>query len=244
MNQFRKVQPSSWSDPRRRGKACLRRSCAGIATLEFALIAPLLLTMMAGLYDVTMAFIAWQRVTMAAQAIDEIATSLAATATNTNTLNAAQATTASSAIYAYLPGISLPLPPAFGVTLTSVVMTPIVQGCVTGCTYTAHVAWSGVFQGAGPVRPCDSVSGVSALTATGDDLDPSPSTLPVDTYGASPLLVADVTYTFTPLFFTFLTGPMTMTRTAFFSTRTGRVSDWIHYVEPTGAGLRCSGYPA
>jgi Flp pilus assembly protein TadG len=240
----RHTQPTSRSNPHRSRKAGPGRSRAGIATLEFALIAPLLLTMMAGLYDVAMAFIAWQRVTMAAQAIDEIATSLAATATNTNTLNASQATLASSAIYAYLPALSMPSPPAFGVTLTSVVMTPTDQGCGTNCTYTAHVAWSGVFQGAGLLRPCDSVPGISALTATGDDLDPSPATLPVDTYTASPLLVADVTYTFTPLFFTFATGALTLTRTAFFSTRTGRVSDWIHYVEPTGASLRCPGYPA
>ncbi len=43
-----------------RGRSGLLRSREGLAALEFALIAPLLVTMVAGLYDLTTAFIAWR----------------------------------------------------------------------------------------------------------------------------------------------------------------------------------------
>jgi Flp pilus assembly protein TadG len=222
--------------------ARLARARSGVAAIEFALIAPILILMATGLHDLTRAFIAWQRLSMAAQAIAEIATSVAATAANTNSLNASQAGQASSAVYAYLPNTATPTHPAFGVTLTSIVMTPTVQGCVAACTYTAHVAWSGVFQGTSPRRLCDAIANESALTAVSDDLDPSPSTLPTHVYSAAPLLVADVSYTYTPLFLQFITGPIAIVRTAYFSTRTGRVGNWIRYVEPGGDSLRCAGY--
>jgi Flp pilus assembly protein TadG len=211
--------------------------------VEFALIAPILLTLAAGLYDLTTAYIAWQRVSLGAQAIGEIATSVAATAANTNSLSASQASQASSAVYAYIPDISGAAPSAFGVVLTSVVMTPTVQGCMTDCTYTAHVAWSGVFQGSAAVRPCDARLNESVLTSVGDEVDPSPNTLPEHVYSAAPLLVVDLSYTFTPLFFRFITGPIVMTRTAYFPTRTGRLGNWIQYSELSGPNIRCAGYP-
>ncbi len=230
-----------------RGRSGLLRSRDGLAALEFALIAPILVAMVAGLYDLTTAFIAWRRVTAAAMSIAEIATGEAASAVNgANILNQTQAAAAASAVYPYLPSLSLPSPPAFGVTISSIVMTPTVSGCTSSCTYTAHVAWSGVFAGTGVVRPCDSVQGTSVISSVSDTSNPSPTTLPVDMFSAAPLLVVDVTYTFKPMFFRFITGNIAMAQTSYLSPRTGLTSAWVQYFpagssDPTGL---CAGYPA
>jgi len=229
---------------RRRG---LLRSRDGVAAIEFAFVAPIMVAMLAGVYDLTTAFIAWRRVTAAALAIAEIATGEAAsTVANTNILSQSQAVAAASAVYPYLPMLLQSSPPAFGVTISSIVMTPTVSGCTNGCTYTAHVAWSGVFEGTGQVRPCDTAQGTSGISSVSDTAKPSPTTLPVDVYSAAPLLVVDVTYTYKPMFFRFITGNVVMAQSSYLSPRTGLTTAWTQYF-PSGSndttGL-CAGYPA
>jgi Flp pilus assembly protein TadG len=230
-----------------RGGARRFRSREGLAALEFALIAPILISMIAGLYDVTTAFIAWRRVTAAALAIGEIATGEASsTAVGINVLNQTQALAAASAVYPYLPNLLGGSPPGFGVTLSSIVMTPTPSGCTTACSYTAHVAWSGVFEGTGTVRPCDTVQGTSVISSVSDTAPPSPATLPQDMFSPAPLLVVDVTYTFQPLFFTFITGNIAMAQTSYLSPRAGLITAWVQYY-PGGQGDTtglCAGYPA
>lgn len=217
----------------------LARSARGVAALEFALLAPMLMMVSAGLYDLTTAFIAWKRVSLTAQAIAEIATIMAATTAGTNQLTLSQATTAASAIYAYLPATQSASAPAFGVVMSSIVMQPTVSGCTTACTYTANVAWSGTFQGSGTTRQCGTLSFVADTAA------PSPATLPTDAQGSSPLLVVDVNYTFYPLFYKFFTGPIPMKQSAYFSPRIGLADSWVQY-EPGGASdttTICPNYP-
>lgn len=218
------------SMPRGMGTRWKTRLRSGVAALEFALLAPVLLSTLAGLYDLTTAFIAWKHVALAAQAIAEISTSLAATATSTNQLNLTQANQATSAVYAYLPDTLNPTPPAFGVTLSSIVMVPTVATCISSCTYTAHVAWSGNYQGSAPHRPCDAKAGVSSMSFVPDGSSPTPNTLPTDLQSAPlPILIVDVNYTFSPLFYTFITGPIQMSQSAYFSPRIGLASNWVQY---------------
>jgi len=231
-----------------RGRPGLFRSQDGVAALEFAMIAPILVMMVIGLYDLTTALIAWRRVTVAALSIAEIATGEAASvALYTNTLSATQASAAASAVYPYLPDLLRPSPPAFGVTISSIVMTlPSGSTCTTNCTYAAHVAWSGVFAGTGQVRPCDRVQGTSDIGWSKDTDIPSPSTLPSGTNSAAPLLVVDVTYTFRPMFFTFIAGNIAMAQSSYLPPRTGLTSAWIQYLPsgPSDQTVLCTGYPA
>ena len=223
----------------------LCRSRRGVAGLEFAMLAPLLISIIAGLYDLTTAYIAWERLNLCVQSVDQIATSQAARATATNTLTFAQATTAASSIYAYLPDTLTAAAPPFGVTISSVVMTPTVAGCITNCTYSAHVAWSGIYQGtAGSRRPCDVAAGSSVIIQAADTAAPTPTTLPSDVYSSAPLLVADITYTFKPLFYNFI-GSFTMRQSAYFASRTALTSNWIQYVysAPDSTTI-CAGYPS
>jgi Flp pilus assembly protein TadG len=232
--------------PARSGSVGLLRSRGGLAGLEFALLAPVLVTMLAGLYDLTLAYIAYERVNLCAQTIGQIATIQAAGSTATNTLSLSQATASASAAYAYLPKLLNASPPAFGVTISSVVMTPTVSGCSSGCTYTAHVAWSGIYEGAaGLKRPCDTTQGASVITQSSDTAATSPTTLPSDVYSAAPLVVVDVTYQFTPLFFKFITSSFTIVKSAYLPPRSGITNNWLQYVfaAPDSTTL-CPGYPS
>jgi Flp pilus assembly protein TadG len=226
------------------GRAGLIRSRGGLAAVEFALVAPVLVTLCAGLYDLTSAFLAWQRVNMAALEIAQITTYEAAANNNANMniLNIAETQTATSAIYAYLPDTLTAPTASFGVVVTSVVVTLQNPACTSSCSYIPNVAWSGRFQGgAGTMRVC----GASALGWVADIVASSPTTLPTDLQQPQPLVVVDVYYTFKPMFFTFITGNIVMMRSAYFSPRTGLPSDWVQYY---WAGLpdltvQCPGYP-
>ena len=226
----------------RRRVGGLLRARDGLAALEFAFIAPVMIATFTGLYDLTTGFLAWQRVNMAALAIDQIATAMAATPQNTNVLDFADVTTASSALYAYLPDTLTAATSSFGVVITSVVMTPTPTGCTTTCAYTANVAWSGAYQGAaGARRAC------GTLTSGPDASNITPTSLAADAFSPEPVLVVDVTYTFHPLFFNYVKSNIVMTRTAYFSPRIGLVSDWFQYYFIAGLSdptTLCTGYPA
>jgi len=228
------------------GRAALLCSRPGLAAIEFALIAPLMITACAGLYDLTTAFLAWQRVNMAALAMAQIATYQAATTTdnniNTNVLNLIEAQTAASAIYAYLPDTMTALTSSFAVVVTSVVVTLQNTSCTAACSYISNVAWSGLFQGgAGTTRAC----GAGALGWVADTAGPSSTTLPTDLQQVQPVLVVDVYYTFQPMFFTFITGNILMMGSAYFPPRTGLPSDWVQYYSAGSPDLTiaCPGYP-
>ena len=218
----------------------------GVAALEFALIFPVIVTMLTGFFDISNGYIASLRVNLCAQAIDQIATAEAAGSTTTNTINLSQISAAASAAYAYLPNLSSASSPAFAVTISAVAMTPTVSGCTSGCTYTAHVAWSGNYGGTlGTLRPCDTVQGSSVITQTTDTGTQSATTLPSDDYSAASLLVVDVTYTYTPTFFSFITSSITIRQSAYFAPRTGIADKPIQYVfaAPDSTTL-CPGYPS
>ena len=204
---------------------------AGVAAIEFGLLAPVVVVMLAGLYDITQAFIAWERVTLAAQAIDQIATTIAATPPNNNFLTLAQATTASTAVYAYLPNLLWQSPPAYSVTISSIAMVPLASGgasCTGPTTCAAQVAWSGTFVGTTGTtqqRQC----GLGVIIQSTDTAAPSPTSLPANVYSPSSLLVVDVTYQFTPTFFRFLTGGFTIAESAYYPPRIGLQTDYITY---------------
>jgi Flp pilus assembly protein TadG len=226
------------------GRAGLVRSRSGLAALEFALIAPILVAACAGLYDLTSAFLASQRINMAALAIAQIGTYQAANSNNTNMniLNLTETQTATSAIYAYLPDTLTAANSSFGVLVTSVVVTLQDPACTSSCTYIPNVAWSGQYQGgAGSTRVC----GASALSWVADTAAASSTTLPTDLQQPQPVLVVDVYYTFRPVFFTFITGNILMERSAYFPPRTGLTTNWVQYYwagSPDNT-VQCAGYP-
>lgn len=208
-----------WSSPQH-GRALDRR---GVAALEFALTAPLLLLLM-GMYDLANGWIAMQRLTAATRSVGQIATLLAVNADGSNSLSHDQAWRASTAVYAAMPEL-LAAGSIHGVTMSEVVFTSGPDCAGTSCV--ANVAWSTLLLGTAPTRVC------GTLTATDDAAKPDPALLPKKTFlQAAPLLVVDVTRTFTPMFLGVFTGSIPLASSAYLPVRSGTLDQTIRYEDP------------
>lgn len=105
-------------------------------------------------------------------------------------------------------------------TISSVVFSPTVTGCTSGCTYKGAVAWS-LYQGglstatvASKLRSC-SVAPVSVP----DSQQPSLTTLPADVFTSGSLIVVDLAYTYTPVFGSAFFHSVTLHRSAYLQPR-------------------------
>jgi hypothetical protein len=110
-----------------------QRSVAG---LEFALVAPVLLTLSLAVFDISRALLVWQQINNSAEAVVEAAEKLSVTTDpNTgqvaSTLTPTQMQLAMTTIYAQMPGLNLGVvqgaiyPGAFAVTLSSIAFLPL-----------------------------------------------------------------------------------------------------------------------
>lgn len=205
----------------------LPRDRAGSPAIEFALLAPVMLVMLTGSYDLTQVLIAMRRVTSAAQEIVQIATELSVQPDQTTSLTVTQDYQAQSAIYALIPGLKSGADTSqFSVTLSAVVFVATPSGCTAGvnCAYSANTAWSVPLLRGGQTRPCGAVTQVaSSQQATIANLPTSGMT------ALSSVVVADVSYVYQPLFSGFLTGPLTLRRTAFLPPRAGKPTQYVQY---------------
>ena len=221
-------------------RAALLRDRSGSPAIEFALVAPVMLTILAGSYDITQIFIAMRQVTSTAQEIVQIATEQAIQPDQSNALTVQQAYQAMTAIYAMIPGLKTGADASpFSVTLSAVVFAPNTPGCASGSTC-ANVAWSTALSlGTNVRRPC----GVVTQVAPTDQA----TIANLATYGMTTVksvVVADVSYKYQPLFSGFVTGPVTLQRTAFLPPRAGLPTQYVQYDKPnysTNSDI-CSGY--
>ncbi len=195
----------------------------GVAALEFAMMAPVLLIMLMFMYDAANGWITWQRLTQASRSVAQIATLMAVNADGTNTLSHDQAWRASTAVYAAMPE-TFAAGATYGVTMTEVLFTGSKVRNAT--VYVANVAWSKTLLGVAPRRLC------GTLSVTGNTAASSLSTLPQDAFQAAPLLVVDVTYTFNPLFLGSLIGAIPMAWSAYLPVRSGTLDQTISYEDP------------
>jgi Flp pilus assembly protein TadG len=204
----------------------LLRSRSGSPAIEFALIAPVMIILLVGSYDVTQLLVAQTRVVSAAREIVEIATELSIQTDQTMSLTTTQAYQAQSAIYAVMPGLKLGSDKnSFSVTLSAVVFIAAPSGCTGNC-YIAKIAWSTPFaRSTTPIiRPCGIIPQVAPTEhATIADLPTNGIT------SLTSMVVADVSYTYQPLFTTFIIGPVTLRQTAFLPPRTGTNLQYVEY---------------
>ena len=187
----------------------LWRSRRGLAGVEFALVAPLLLIMLFGVVDLARAILMIQRLTVAAASTATIASTMAVQASSLNTLTGQQAWQATTAPFAIFPNWRLgPLPGAFAITLSSVGFTTGPGG------YAAHVAWSAA-NPAGQVK----LRSCNALAQAPNDAPSTLGTLPAGNYGPTSILLADVSGVFVPAFTSVFVAPLTFMRSASISPR-------------------------
>ncbi len=183
----------------------------------------MLILMLLSMYDIANGWLAWRRLTTAAQAVGQIATLLAVNADGTNTLTADQAWRASTAVYASMPE-TLATGARYGVTMSQVLFTTA-PGC-NGASCAAHVDWSHAVLGIAAPRPC------GALSVIADDAAPGPTVMPQSSFQPAPILVVDVTYAFKPLFLGGVVGNIDMARSSYFPARSGTSNQLITYADP------------
>lgn len=209
----------------------------GIAALEFALLAPLMIYTLLAAADIANALNTTRRMTNAADTIAELVSQQTTSSGIQGTVANADLTGYFYSIFATFPDVlsdaagkgeawTSDIQPivtsvTFGPAATCV--TPQLGGSAPSCT-TATATWSA---GLSTTRSCGALN-----QAALDTNSPTLTTIPPGTYAPGTLIVADVIYTFTPTFTKWLTGPFTFQRTAYF---TPRFFAQLTYT-PTGTG--------
>ena len=208
--------------------------CRGVAAVEFALTAPVLILLMAGMYDLSSGWITWRRLATAAFSIGQIATIIAVQPDSTSLLTYNDAWRASTAIYAAMPQ-TLVAGASYGVTLSEVVFSTD-SSCPANTYCVAKVSWSAGLVGPDATRrPC------TRLNSVPDTAPSSLTTLPAAMFQSAPSLVVDVNYTFTPLFLQTLVGTIPMRFVQYFPSRSGTTNQFITYVNPNDPAAQCPG---
>jgi len=147
-----------------------------------------------------------------------------------NVLTDIQAWQATTSAFAWFPAWARPpVTRNFAITLSGVAFTATPSGCTKNCSYVANVLWSVANDlGAPTLRACGPLQSVPNNNA------PSYSTLPAGDFGATSLLVADISYTFQPVLFGFLIGNIPMMQSAYISPR---IDNGIQLLVTGGGGV-------
>jgi hypothetical protein len=208
----------------------LAETCC-VASLEFALIAPIMLTLTLSGIDAARAYLIWAQIHNAANAIAEAAEKMSVT-TNTTTgaittqLTADQMQQAMSTVYAEIPQLNLGnggglFPDSFAVVLSSVTYSPLCAAATNCGTQTPSVLWSSYLSYGGASlylgfkRPCGNLQSVSRFVDTNGNINEmiSPVLAGGTAMTQSPQIVADIAYSFHP-FFPFFLGTKQFVATA------------------------------
>jgi Flp pilus assembly protein TadG len=239
-----------------------------VAALEFAMVAPVVLTMTLAVFDLARALIAWEEVQHAAEAIVEAAEKLSVTTVNgqpATTLTQTEMQAAMSSIYPEMPGLSFGsgsgvLPGQYAVTLSSVVYLPWCTK-TSGCApQQPNTLWSSYLTEGGPQlitspasslqRQCVQLNAVANFPDNSQELadmvTPSQGALGIPLV---PQLVADVRYQFQPSFPLFLgKTSFTMWASATLPAPLGSVTQAVSFSNgssgSTGSVLACTNIPA
>lgn len=238
--------------------ACRR----GVAAVEFALVAPIMIIMMIGVFDIAHSMTVQQEVYNATHSILISASSLAVQPDKTTSLTATQVQQTLSTVFAALPGRrNGTLPGTASVTMTSVNFTLADPKCTatptTPCSYVPIVAWSVAYADPSSrhnglntfqplVRACMQLKQTTPTGGVQGDLT-SVRTLGVT--NPDPMLIVDMHYQYTPLFFQFVTGPIDFWSSGYWPIRSfdpnaAATARWTHYDianQNAGAG-KCAGY--
>jgi hypothetical protein len=194
-----------------------------IASVEFAMAAPIMLTLTLSGVDAARAYLIWSQVHNAANAIAEAAEKMSVTTSSTTgavttQLTADQMQQAMSVIYAEIPQLNLGnggglFPDAFAAVLSSISYSPVCKAATNCGGQTPYLVWSSALSVGGSNlyqgfdRHCGNISPVARFYDTNANVSQIVS--PVLAGGVSmtlsPQLVADVFYSFHP-FFPFFIG--------------------------------------
>ena len=163
------------------------RDTAGIAATEFALILPLMLTLYLGSTELTQGVMASRKMTLVSRTISDLA---AQQASGVDMTDATMTSIFAAATAIMSPFDTSTLKMAISAVQFVANGTP---GATVANGYEAKVRWSKTSGGA-TARTCAKLTPVANSTA------PTLTTLPTGLFSAGSLIIADVSYTYTPSF--------------------------------------------
>ncbi|GJE39325.1 TadE/TadG family type IV pilus assembly protein [Methylobacterium persicinum] len=226
--------------------ARLRGDRQGVAIVEFSLLFPVLLALSAGIFEFSSFIRQSRQLTDTANSIAEIL----AAGSDTNLYYTDLHYAYDSAMLTFpkvlsdSAGKNISWTNDITISMAGISFAPTVNGCTSNCQYKAYVNWTG----AASQRVCG-----TNPTSVADTAAPSATTLPQSLFtpvtspqgGSNPplyVVVADITYTWSPSVFTGLLSKSVMKRSSYINPR--YVSS-LKYKVASGDdafGKACSGY--
>jgi hypothetical protein len=199
--------------------------------------------------------ILYQQVYNAAHTIPLSASSLAVQSDRSTALTLPQTQQAMSEIYAEMPWVRAGIETGVrSVTMSSVIFLPNNAACTSNCVYTPSVVWSVAYTGGNgggfsPVlRACGQLGQTTPTGLVPGDLTKLPT---AGITNPDPILVVDVHYRYTPLFFNYVTGSVDFWASGFWPVRSvaAGAAPATQYTtfntsQGQGAAVLCPGYPA
>ena len=201
------------------------RDCKAVAALEFALVATFLFTLMVGGVELSNRIAAYRGINQAAYSIAQI---ISEEPNPPGTANYQDLQMAHDSALLVFPQ-ALQTADAQGttwsktasITISEAVITQTKPSCKSKCALQARIAWSW----GDNKRPC-----VTPMTPGASDAGPfTTTTLPPDAFSVGAAVIADVSYTYTPVFLTNLFGPVTFAKTIVLQPRNVPPTSYIQY---------------
>ena len=211
-------------------RASLRADDRGVAAVEFALILPLMIGLYFGCAELTQGIMADRKMTLVARALTDLVSQQPAGTSLTDTTM--------SSIFAASTAIMAPYSTS-SLQMTVSAVDFVVNSAATASNgYDAKIRWSKVGPNGGTQRACAKLTPVSSTAS------PSPTTLVSNIYGSGSLIIADVSYQYTPRFGGFALawassgGSINMRFTNYMKPR-----NWTTYITyPTASTGTCTTY--
>ena len=207
----------------------------GVAALEFAICAPVLILLLLAGTDALRAF-------QTSDNVDAIANTVAEMIAEhrTDTINYQDLQFYHDAAMLTYPHL---LSSAFesrrswdstiSISMSSVDFGPAQSGCSTSCVYTPKMVWTG---GSAP-RSC-----TVPMIAVDDDAPPAPTTLPRDIFGPGSIIIVDIVYTYQPLLQVRFFPQFNIKRSYYVSVRFNSVIQYKNIQGDNGIVSACSSY--
>lgn len=192
--------------------AHFHRDRSGIAAIEMAFVAPVMVLLALAGTDTARYVIATEQISKVANTIGQMLTENTSGSVNYVDLQFYH----DSAMVIYPDVLSdaakqnIPWSSDIAITMSSIQFTTTQKNCGTTCTYTPKVVWTG---GSNP-RACGSI-----FTSVSDISVPSATTLPQDIYGPGSVIVVDIQYNYHPWFASYLGASIGIARSVYLAPR-------------------------